>query len=256
MAILKQDQDSVTAYFSKLKALWDEYASYRPACTCGHCTCGGSLLIEKFVQLEYLLNFLMGLNDNYGHSRSQIILMDPPPPISIAFYLIAQEEEQNTDVAAPAISLAVGSSVGRNGNQRGAPPPNRYRGTRPSCTHCGFQGHTVDKFYKHHGYPPGYRTSSRGNTRFQYQAKYNSDSVSSINQASTSNSANAEDTLAQCHNILTMLQSKLAGVKSDAEDTTSYLAGNCSKAVNDCEYEWVIDSGASTHICCSRDQFV
>lgn len=113
MAILKQDQDLVTTYFSKLKGLWDEYVSYRPACTCGHCTCGGSLLVEKFVQFEYLLNFLIGLNDSYGHSRSQILLMDPPPPISTALYLIAQEEEQKVDITTSPISLAVGSTVSR-----------------------------------------------------------------------------------------------------------------------------------------------
>lgn len=28
---------------------------------------------------------------------------------------------------------------------------------RPTCTHYGFIGHTVDKCYKKHGYPPGYK---------------------------------------------------------------------------------------------------
>lgn len=28
---------------------------------------------------------------------------------------------------------------------------------RPTCTHCGLIGHTVDKCYKKHGCPPGYK---------------------------------------------------------------------------------------------------
>jgi hypothetical protein len=40
---LKQDQLPVSTYYTRLKALWDEYSNYRPIpnCTCGaNCTCG------------------------------------------------------------------------------------------------------------------------------------------------------------------------------------------------------------------------
>ncbi|XP_010519642.1 PREDICTED: uncharacterized protein LOC104799038 [Tarenaya hassleriana] len=32
---------------------------------------------------------------------------------------------------------------------------------KPLCTHCGMYGHTVNKCYKLHGYPPGYRRNQR-----------------------------------------------------------------------------------------------
>ena len=32
-----------------------------------------------------------------------------------------------------------------------------YRKDRPSCSHCGVAGHTVEKCYKVHGYPPGFK---------------------------------------------------------------------------------------------------
>lgn len=38
MATLKQEQDTTSTYFSKLKGFWDEYVSYKPGCTCGRCT--------------------------------------------------------------------------------------------------------------------------------------------------------------------------------------------------------------------------
>ena len=35
------------------------------------------------------------------------------------------------------------------------------RKDRPICSHCGLKGHTTDKCYKLHGYPPGFRGKNR-----------------------------------------------------------------------------------------------
>lgn len=70
LATLTQDQQSVTNYFSQLKSIWDEYVSYRPGCTCGRCNCGAHEAIEKFFQFEYLMSFLMGLNESFDPVRS------------------------------------------------------------------------------------------------------------------------------------------------------------------------------------------
>ncbi|GMY38313.1 Zinc finger, CCHC-type superfamily [Fagus crenata] len=35
------------------------------------------------------------------------------------------------------------------------------RKDRPICSHCGLKGHTADKCYKLHGYPPGFRGKNR-----------------------------------------------------------------------------------------------
>ena len=34
---------------------------------------------------------------------------------------------------------------------------------RPLCTHCNMLGHTIDKCYKLHGYPPGYKPKGKSN---------------------------------------------------------------------------------------------
>ena len=39
----------------------------------------------------------------------------------------------------------------------------KKRKERTTCSHCGLLGHTVEKWYKIHGYPPGYKTKSRAN---------------------------------------------------------------------------------------------
>uniref|UniRef100_A0A2N9FND0 Retrotransposon Copia-like N-terminal domain-containing protein n=1 Tax=Fagus sylvatica TaxID=28930 RepID=A0A2N9FND0_FAGSY len=36
-----------------------------------------------------------------------------------------------------------------------------HKKERPMCTHCGLLGHTMDKCYKLHGFPPGYKTRGK-----------------------------------------------------------------------------------------------
>lgn len=43
---------------------------------------------------KYVMAFLMDLNDSNKQVRSQILLMDPLPPINKVFSLVVQEENQ------------------------------------------------------------------------------------------------------------------------------------------------------------------
>lgn len=89
---LQQGQLSISAYFTKLKIIWDELSSYRPTCSCGKCTCGGLKCLAEYYHAEYVMSFLMGLNDTYSQVRGQLLLMDPIPPINKVFALITQGE--------------------------------------------------------------------------------------------------------------------------------------------------------------------
>ena len=91
---LHQDQNSVSLYFTKLKTLWEELTNYRPVCTYGHCTCGGVKALNLHYQMEYVMSFLMGLNESFAQVRGQLLLMDPLPPINKVFSLVSQEERQ------------------------------------------------------------------------------------------------------------------------------------------------------------------
>lgn len=71
---LSQDQLSVSAYFTRLKTLWTELSSYRPVCSCGKCTCGGVKDAVTFLQTEYVMHFLMGLNDSFSQIRLNYFL--------------------------------------------------------------------------------------------------------------------------------------------------------------------------------------
>lgn len=88
---LTQDQNSISAYFTKLKTMWDELSNFRPNCSYGKCTCSGVKEMNKHYQMESLHHFSW---ESFSQARGQILLMDPLPPINKVFVLISQEENQ------------------------------------------------------------------------------------------------------------------------------------------------------------------
>ena len=56
---LHQGDDSDTAYFTKLRAIWDEINELRP---CLPCTCQESADILRYQNQEKVMQFLTGLN--------------------------------------------------------------------------------------------------------------------------------------------------------------------------------------------------
>ena len=49
-----------------------------------------------YQQQEYVMQFLMGLNESYAGMRGQILMLDPLPSISKVFNLVVQEERQHS----------------------------------------------------------------------------------------------------------------------------------------------------------------
>ncbi|RVW13323.1 hypothetical protein CK203_088995 [Vitis vinifera] len=98
IACLRQEQLSVFAYYTKLKGLWDELASYNAA---AH---GAQQDQQKLMQ------FLMGLNESYSAIRGQILLMNPLPSVRQAYSSVSQEEKQrlltSTNAAAEFVASA------------------------------------------------------------------------------------------------------------------------------------------------------
>jgi hypothetical protein len=81
-------------------------------------------------------------------------------------------------------------------------PRNKYGGhgqfvkkDRPLCNHCGITGHIVDKCYKLHGFPPGYK--SRRNTHAAKQVSVLGEPLPHL-----------PITQAQCQQLLAMLSSQ------------------------------------------------
>ena len=147
---LTQEDPTINAYYTKFKGIWDEFSNYRTF-TYGHqvkdCT----------------MSFLMGLNETYAVVRGQIFLMDLMPPLSKVFSLLLQDEKQRKMGAGKkalvdgvAVLATLGAKAGNAKNYT------KSKTVRPQCTHYGAMGHVVDKCYKLHGYPPGYKFKNKG----------------------------------------------------------------------------------------------
>ncbi|KAL0439534.1 UNVERIFIED_CONTAM: hypothetical protein Slati_2436400 [Sesamum latifolium] len=91
---------SIMNYFTKLQMLWDELVELRPLpeCTCASpCTCNMPKATTELIEERHLMQFLIGLNDEYDGVRSQILVSEPLPSINKAYRMILQVERQHQD---------------------------------------------------------------------------------------------------------------------------------------------------------------
>lgn len=91
---LSQGSLSVSGYFTKCTILWDKYATLVniPMCPNAECPVGNAMV--KLLANQQLIQFLMGLNDNYIIVRGNILMAHPMPQIRKAFSMVLQEERQ------------------------------------------------------------------------------------------------------------------------------------------------------------------
>ena len=92
--------------------------------------------------------------------------MDPMPDIDRVFSLLRQEERQRSigqlnALHVESIALLCKSEPIRP-VQSAQPKQGYQKKDKLFCTHYGTTGHTMDKCYKLHGYPPGYRSKGKG----------------------------------------------------------------------------------------------
>ncbi|KAF9673562.1 hypothetical protein SADUNF_Sadunf10G0037000 [Salix dunnii] len=86
------------------------------------------------------------------------------------------------------------------------------RKDRPTCSHCGISGHTVDKCYKVHGFPPGYKFT-KGKNAFP-----------SVQQVS--GTPQLPITYEQCQQLLSMLKPDVAEHDSSINQVSSFNLKN------------------------------
>ncbi|XP_059442162.1 uncharacterized protein LOC132174541 [Corylus avellana] len=233
-------------------------------------------------QSEYILQFLMGLNDSFSHVRGQILLMDPLPPINKVFSLLVQDERQrmifgsidsmfHNTTAMMVNNVKVASS---SSNSSPAYASTRFgksnviRKDRPTCTHCGVYGHTVEKCYRLHGFPPGFKFT-KGRPAANHSVHQVSDLESSRN-LSTNLPASLPIIQEQIQQLLALLQPKsdMAPPVIQAGEHQSHLVSQMSgtffpiqsphsvfssissfQVASQFENNpWIIDTGATDHM--------
>lgn len=158
-----QGMQSVNEYYTRLKQLLEELKNHESphTCCCGKVDCANLKKLADRDEQDRVLKFLMGLNDTYTATRGQILMMEPKPSISKVFYLVTQEEKQRSmkKTATSSVTFQASHNVTPSDQMVAAYTPGYKQKGRPMCSHCGLPGHTLNRCYKLHGYPPGYKNS-------------------------------------------------------------------------------------------------
>ncbi|XP_012831557.1 PREDICTED: uncharacterized protein LOC105952539 [Erythranthe guttata] len=263
-ASVMQEQFSVNVYFTKMKAIWDELVNFRPNCTCG-------LLVDYYNQ-EQVMAFLIGLNESFSQTRGQILLMDPLPHINKVFALVSQEERQRS----------VGQSIeGHNYLTfvvRGAPVSQIFRPSAP----VPHQNNSIIMLVIKS------RAEIFALTVISMVTQWTSATrvmvfhldinplVSSLDQdwlllqgEASSSREHSAMTSAQCQQILAYVSQRMAQQSSSVPSSvvppqddshiscvTGTIYANTIMNPMVMPFHWVVDSGASKHICNNRSLFL
>jgi hypothetical protein len=252
---LKQDSRSVTEFHSTLKILWEELELYFPipACTCrAQCSCEAMRSARTNHTLLHVIRFLTGLNDNFAVVKSQILLLDPLPPLNKVFSMVLQHERQGG--FAPSDDSPISINAARFKGNGSKSSSNRV------CTFCGRDNHTVDTCFKKHGLPP----HLRGKASASAAIEGDSDDTIADQTTTSGSSAITQD---QAMQLITLLQNSFPN--SNSGTTTSNQVGSasfighssmnkgmCHSNHKSCSLDtWILDSGANHHICNSVQWF-
>lgn len=109
---------------------------------------------------DHILKFLTGLNDMFTATKGQILMMEPHPNISKVFNLVSQEERQRSMKSTSVVAFNVSQNIPDESYVAAYSGGYNKNMPRPICSHCGLAGHTVNRCYKLHGYPQGYKPPS------------------------------------------------------------------------------------------------
>ncbi|KAK1423454.1 hypothetical protein QVD17_18757 [Tagetes erecta] len=234
----KQDGMSVSAYYTKLRALWDEIQSALPIprCNCNGCVCGIGKKLAELKDKERLYEFLLGLDSDFGTIRTQILAMQPLPSLGTAYHLVADDEQQraiSNGKRSTTEPTAFKVFVPKNRDQKQSQYKSQKEGRRnvgekvEHCDFCEKDGHNKDGCFKRIGYPEWWPGKGK-------QEKPKPQAACVQGEASEIQELTAE----QYQQLLKFFGS----IKQDNTPAAN-MANN-----GDEEGKWVIDSGATEHI--------
>ncbi|XP_019433732.1 PREDICTED: uncharacterized protein LOC109340480 [Lupinus angustifolius] len=184
---LNQGNLTISEFYTQLKSIWEEIEEFTSIPNCKYatsCTCGVIQCAKTYREQTYVIRFLKGVNEQYAHVRSQIMVLDPLPNISKTFFLLIQQERQFSLLTLPTLEVetrilhinskqeplprnpsntTISTPRGRGGytyrgrgNRKNG--PNRSQGNK-FCTFYERTNHTIETCFLKHGYPPGYQSN-------------------------------------------------------------------------------------------------
>uniref|UniRef100_A0A803QCA7 CCHC-type domain-containing protein n=1 Tax=Cannabis sativa TaxID=3483 RepID=A0A803QCA7_CANSA len=203
LTYLNQGDDSVSAYFTKLTAIWDEIHQLR---SCIPCTCAAATQHLAHQNQDQLLQFLKGLNDSYQAVRDQILLLDPCPALIKVFSMVINQERQRSLGHRLLPPMAASSSSTPQETALAANAASKNKRPRPHCTNCQKPGHYKDKCYFLIGFPPCYgnKKYDSNNTRKSDMSTTPNNNPQASQVTSSTPNLNTQFTLAQCLQLISI----------------------------------------------------
>ncbi|CAA7029221.1 unnamed protein product [Microthlaspi erraticum] len=142
----------LSTYYIKKKTLWEQLANTK-ASTVKRCNCDHVKELLEEAETSRIIQFLMGLNDNFANIRGQILNMKPRPGLTEIYNMLVGGGGSST--FSPSAAFQVQASPVDDSS---AILLSQGSYQKPQCSHCNRLGHTAEKCYKLHGYPPGSQT--------------------------------------------------------------------------------------------------
>ncbi|XP_048501495.1 uncharacterized protein LOC125497839 [Beta vulgaris subsp. vulgaris] len=142
---VKQNERSVSDYYTDLRVLWEEIESmndYRPITNVNFEITAYIKAIDQQKEEHKLFQFLNGLDLSYGALRSQILLMSTLPTVETVISMVQQKESQNEVLGKEKEESANIALYSKNENKL-------------FCTVCKKTNHTADKCWFKIGFPSG-----------------------------------------------------------------------------------------------------
>lgn len=275
LADLEQGKAGIAEFFTKIKAIWDQINGINPipVCTCNGCTCNLTQKFLKTQQEERLVQMLMKLDDQYANARSNLLMMQPLPNISLAYRLLVQDEKQRAASQAQgessnAMAFAtdhrrddhrknenrpyrppISGSQGQTSNYRTSSGPRR---SNYFCDHCNVPGHSRERCWKLNGYPTNFQAGSK----FRAQANNKGKRVVVLAQED-----DEEDTEPQAY-ISMQEYKRLKSLEKQKQEEIAESSNSNAKAnvagiclISTLNAKWIIDSGATHQICANLELF-
>ncbi|XP_060179038.1 uncharacterized protein LOC132609186 [Lycium barbarum] len=247
---LVQGSLDIAAYYTKMKKIWDDLDTLYTKVTCSYaCDCGGKDKMNKSLQDERLVQFLMGLNEVYAPGRSNILMMSPLSSVNLAYSLLMQDEKQsesymNTNF--PGGSSSFLATQHYPVGQRSSSADSKGKKMELVCSNCKKLGHTVDKCFRIIGFP--------ANFKFTKNKSQSVRSNAATSSATTKNRAFTQDQKMQMMQMFQSMQGMTQEVTpSDTHANVVHCASNIFN--NPLSYfsfinssSWIIDSEASEHM--------
>ncbi|XP_074318535.1 uncharacterized protein LOC141655349 [Silene latifolia] len=145
--------ESIMTYYGRLITIWDELIEADPveSCPCNPCTCTWVTILDARRERRKVRDFLMGLDDRFDSARSQLLGINPLPPLNFIYNRLLQEEsmralnvsktETRPDPMAFATRLSTASRSPSLGRDSRTPKPDTDDPNRPYCIACLRYGH-------------------------------------------------------------------------------------------------------------------